>query len=66
MKDIYIAGSGSIYVLTEQSIFKVKNGTRYSVQNYMSVSSGGKESVSCNRILLNEAKNMIVSLCEKA
>lgn len=66
VKDIYIAGSGSIYTLTEQAMFKIKNGTTYSVQNFMFLSSSGREGFTCRRILLNEARNIIISLCEKA
>lgn len=66
VKDIYIANSGSIYTLTEQAMFKIKNGTTYSVQNFMYLSSTGREGFICNRILLNEARNIIISLCEKS
>lgn len=66
VKDIYIARSGSIYALTQQAMFKIKNGTTYSVQNFMSLSSSGRDGFDCRRILLNEARNIIISLCEKA
>lgn len=66
VKDIYISRSGSIYALTEQAMFKIKNGTTYSVQNFMYLSSGGRDDYNCKRILLNEAKNIVISLCKKA
>lgn len=71
VKDTYISKTGSIYILTSQNIFKIKNGTTYSVQNYMQIGSqsganGGSETVNCHKILLNEAKNVIISLCDKS
>lgn len=70
VKDVVIAKTGSIYVLTDQSILKIKNATTYSVQNQMKITSAGDQSsigssISCHKILLNEAKNLLISICDK-
>lgn len=70
VKDVVIAETGSIYVLTDQSILKIKNATTYSVQNQMKITSAGEQSgvtssIKCHKILLNEAKNLLISICDK-
>ena len=64
--DVYISHTGSIYPLTQNAMFKIKNGTTYSVQNFMYLSNTGSEGFQCHRVLLNEARNIIISLCDRA
>ena len=66
VKDVLVAGSGSIYTLTNQTVYKIKNGTTYAVNNFMSISSAGSDGFNCHKLMIYFSKTIMVSLCDKS
>lgn len=65
--DFYVNPRNSFFLMTTEAVYKIKNGTNYYVQNYMTFSTAVnvESKISCRKLFVNDESNMNFNLCEQ-